>query len=238
MHYKKEVAGSWEGLYVGVESKGTKTQQDFSEVHFESDEQTASMFQNENTIEQNQSTYQIHNKYVISKIKSGMIVIDQHRAHQRILYEDFLKNITVKEGMSQQLLFPLPLHFSTQHMAIIDQIKDDLEHTGFVFNNFSKESFEITGVPISVTESEVSIILEQLISDVENEVPDSNFSATDLLAKSMAKSLAIKTGQSLTRQEQEFMVNKLFACKAPNVSPSNRPTFITMSIDELDRKFL
>lgn len=237
-HYKKEVAGSWEGLYVGLESKGTQTQQDFSEVHFESDEQTVSMFQNENTIDQNQSTYQLHNKYIISKIKSGMIVIDQNRAHQRILYEDFLKNITVKEGMSQQLLFPLPLHFSSQHMAIIDQIKDDLEHTGFVFNNFSKESFEIIGVPISVAESEVSIILEQLISDVENEVPDSNFSATDLLAKSMAKSLAIKTGQSLTRQEQEYMVNKLFACKAPNMSPTNRPTFITLSIDELDRKFL
>ncbi|WP_452226035.1 DNA mismatch repair endonuclease MutL [Lacinutrix cladophorae] len=236
--YKKETAGSWEGLYVGLESKSTKTQQDFSEVHFESDEQTASMFTNENEVEQQQSTYQLNNKYIISKVKSGMLLIDQHRAHQRVLYEDFLKNLTVKEAMSQQLLFPLQLHFSSQEITIINQVKEDLEHTGFMFASIHTDSIEITGVPVSVPESEVSIILEQLISDVENEVPDSNFSATDLLAKSMSKSLAIKTGQSLSLQEQEHLVNKLFACKEPNVSPTNRPTFVTMTMDELDRKFL
>ena len=167
-----------------------------------------------------------------------MLVIDQHRAHQRILYEELLKNMTVKEAVSQQLLFPLQLHFSTQEITIVKQLKDDLETTGFVFSNFNDESLEITGVPVSVPESEVSIILEQLISDVENEVPDSHFSATDLLAKSMAKSLAIKTGQSLQEDEQEHLVNKLFACKEPNISPTNRSTFITLSVDELDKKFI
>jgi DNA mismatch repair protein MutL len=167
-----------------------------------------------------------------------MLVMDQHRAHQRVLYEDFLKNMTVKESVSQQLLFPLELHFTTQEVAIIKELKDDLESTGFIFSNFSDESLEIMGVPVSVPESEVSIILEQLISDVENEVPDSHFSATDLLAKSMAKSLAIKTGQSLQKDEQEHLVNKLFACKEPNVSPTNKTTFITMSVDELDKKFI
>jgi len=235
--YKKEAAGSWESLYVGLESKSTKTQQDFSEVHFESEETTASIFQNENEVKQQQSTYQLHNKYVVSTIKSGMLIIDQNRAHQRILYEDFLQHITVKEAVSQQLLFPLELHFSSPDIKIIKQVKDDLESTGFVFSKISKENLEITGVPISVPESEVSIILEQLISDVENEVPESNFSTTDLLAKSMSKSLAIKTGQSLGILEQEHLVNRLFGCKEPNVSPTNKPTFITMTVDELDRKF-
>lgn len=238
LNYKKEPEANWEALYVGLESKGTKTQQDFNEVHYESDQTNASIFDNENQIEQKQSTYQFHNKYVVSTIKSGLLFIDQHRAHQRVLYEDFLKNITVKEAMSQQLLFPLELHFSPQEVEIINQLKEDLEHTGFVFQTLEKELVEITGVPVSVPESEVSIILEQLISDVENEVPDSNFSATDLLAKSLAKSLAIKTGQSLTIVEQEHLVNALFACKEPNVSPKNRMTYITMSIDELDKKFV
>jgi len=146
--------------------------------------------------------------------------------------------MTIKEAMSQQLLFPLQLHFSPQEIEIIQQLKHDLEHTGFIFQTLSEELVEITGVPVSVPESEVSIILEQLISDVENEVPDSHFSATDLLAKSMAKSLAIKTGQSLTRMEQEHLVNSLFACKEPNVSPANRVTFITTTVDELDKKFV
>lgn len=236
--YKKEPAANWESLYVGLESKGTKTHQDFSEVHFESEESTSSIFDDEKQIEQVNTTYQLHNKYIVSTIKSGMLVIDQHRAHQRILYEELLKNMTIKEAVSQQLLFPIQLHFSTQEITIVKQLKDDLENTGFVFSNFNDESLEITGVPVSVPESEVSIILEQLISDVENEVPDSNFSATDLLAKSMAKSLAIKTGQSLQKDEQEHLVNKLFACKEPNISPTNRSTFITLSVDELDKKFI
>jgi DNA mismatch repair protein MutL len=236
-NYKKEPASSWEGLYVGLESKSNQTEKDFTEVQFESEEQTRTFFE-EDQVEKNNTTYQIHNKYVVSTIKSGMLVIDQHRAHQRILYEDFLKNLTIKEAVSQQLLFPLELHFSPQDIVIINQLKDDLEHTGFVFSSIEAEAIAITGVPIGVPESEVSIILEQLVSDVEQEVPDSHFSATDLLAKSMAKSLAIKTGQSLQKDEQEHLVNKLFACKEPNVSPTNRTTFITMSVDELDKKFI
>ncbi|AUP78354.1 DNA mismatch repair endonuclease MutL [Flavivirga eckloniae] len=236
--YKKEPAANWESLYVGLESKGTQTDQDFSEVHFESEESTPSIFDDEKQVESGNTTHQLHNKYIVSTIKSGMLVIDQHRAHQRILYEELLKNMTVKEAVSQQLLFPLQLHFSAQEITIVKQLKADLENTGFVFSNIDEESVEITGVPVSVPESEVSIILEQLMSDVENEVPDSSFSATDLLAKSMAKSLAIKTGQSLQKDEQEHLVNKLFACKEPNISPTNRSTFITLSVDELDKKFL
>ncbi|MGB1210256.1 MAG: DNA mismatch repair endonuclease MutL [Lacinutrix venerupis] len=236
--YKKAPASNWESLYVGLESKGTQTQQDFSEVHFESSSKNESIFENENQVEQKQTTYQFHNKYIVSTIKSGMLLIDQHRAHQRVLYEDFLKNMTVKEAMSQQLLFPLQLHFSPSEIEIINQLKTDLEHTGFIFQTIKGELLEIAGVPVSVPESEVSIILEQLISDVENEVPDSNFSATDLLAKSLSKSLAIKAGQSLTLIEQEHLVNSLFACKEPNVSPTNRTTFVTMTVDELDKKFI
>ena len=234
----KPTINNWDSLYIGLESKGNDSTNNFSEAHFESEEQNTSIFENENDIEKLHTTYQIHNKYIVSTIKSGMLVIDQNREHQRILYEDFLKNITIKEAISQQLLFPLELHFSKKDFEIIKQLKVDLEHTGFVFSNVKHESIEIIGVPVGVPESEVSIILEQLISDVENEVPDSHFSATDLLAKSMAKSLAIKTGQSLKKDEQEHLLNKLFACKEPNVSPTNRITFVTMTVDELDKKFI
>ncbi|MFB9052802.1 DNA mismatch repair endonuclease MutL [Formosa undariae] len=234
---KPASTSSWEGLYVGMESKGTKSTQDFSEIQFESVESTASLF-DDTQMTSKQSSYQLQNKYVLSAIKSGMLVIDQHRAHQRILYEDFLKYITGKDTVSQQLLFPLQIQFSKQEHDIILNLKNDLEYAGFVFQNFEDQMVEIIGLPINVPESEVSIILEQLISDVEHEVPDANFSAADLLAKSLAKSLAIKSGQSLNQTEQDHLVNSLFACKDPNVSPANRPTFITMTVDELDKKFM
>ena len=120
----------------------------------------------------------------------------------------------------------------------MNTLKEDLQHTGFVFSKFNDSEIEITGVPLSVQESEVAIILEQLISDIEQDVPDSNFSATDLLAKSMSKSLAIKTGQNLTHLEQQHLVDSLFACKEPSVSPTNKTTFITMSVDDFDKKFM
>ncbi|MGJ8592642.1 MAG: DNA mismatch repair endonuclease MutL [Aquaticitalea sp.] len=236
--FKKQASNTWDSLYVGLESKGTRSEHDFSQVEFESEEQSGSIFINDASIDKVQKTYQLHNKYIVSTVKSGMLLIDQHRAHQRILYEGLLKSMTIKEAVSQQLLFPLQLHFSSNELTILEQVRENLEATGFVFSKFTKDGIDITGLPVNVPDSEVSIIFEQLISDVEQEVPDSHFSATDLLAKSMAKSLAIKTGQSLNNTEQEHLVNSLFACKEPSVSPNNRATFITLNVEELDKKFM
>lgn len=235
---KKGTIAPWESLYVGLESKSTRVEHDYSELEFESDSKNHSLFDDREQGGNVQTTYQFQNKYIISTIKSGMLIIDQYRAHQRILYEGLLKSITVKEAMSQQLLFPLKLHFSFTEMNIVKQLKEDLEYTGFIFSKLDDDTVEIIGVPVNVPESEVSIILEQLIYDVEQEVPESNFSTVDMLAKSMAKSLAIKRGQSLTHLEQEHLVNSLFACKEPSVSPDNKTTFITMSVDELEKKFI
>ncbi len=235
---KKESSQNWAGLYVGLESKANNNEPDFSGVQFESDEITPDMFKDGKALHQTNTTYQLHHKYIVSTIKSGMLILDQHRAHQRILYEDFLKNLTMKEATSQQLLFPRVLNYSNSEIEFIKELKEQLESTGFVFSKIGVDKIEIKGVPISINESEVSIILDQLISDFQNEVPESNFSQSDLLAKSMAKSLAIKTGQHLSTLEQEHLVNSLFACKEPSVTPNNKPIFITMSVDELDRKFM
>ena len=154
-----------------------------------------------------------------------------------MLYEEFLRNITVKESVSQQLLFPLTLAYTTTELALIKELKEGLENTGFLFGTISGDIVEICGIPTSITEGQVPVVIEQLLGDLENEVPDSGFSQTDTLAKSMAKSLAVKSGESLDTQSREHLVNSLFACKEPSVSPSNKTTFITMTGDELERKF-
>ena len=81
------------------------------------------------------------------------------------------------------------------------------------------------------------MLLEQLLSDLQDGIPENSFSQNDTIAKSMAKSLAVKTGTSLTIKEQENLVNGLFACKDPNVSPFHKPTFITMRVEDIDNKF-
>ncbi|QYJ68436.1 DNA mismatch repair endonuclease MutL [Flavobacterium litorale] len=230
---KTDRTASWESLYTEL----TPTTNGQEGIDFEQNEITGSLF-NDGEVEQTvQTTYQIHKKYIVSPIKSGMVIIDQKRAHQRVLYEQFLKNITVQQGASQQLLFPLTLHYNKTEIDLIQEMKAALENTGFVFTEINTDNIVVSGLPVNVPESEVSILLEELISDLQQEVPDSSFSQTDSIAKSMARSLAVKTGVLLTEAEQENMVNSLFACKEPDVSPFNKPTFITMSVEDLDKRF-
>ncbi len=125
-------------MYVGLESKGNNSQSDFSQVTFESESKNESIF-SDSSIETTKTTFQLQQKYIVSTLKSGMLVIDQNRAHQRILYENFLRHITIKEATSQQLLFPLQLHYTPNETKIIEDLKADLEHTGFVFSELSEK---------------------------------------------------------------------------------------------------
>ena len=232
--YKRETKeSSWESLYVGLK----QDTQEIETFSFESVEVSSKLFDDEVVETKTTSTYQIHKKYIVSAIKSGMLVIDQGRAHQRVLYEQFLTNITVQKASSQQLLFPLELYFSSDEMILLKELQSSLENTGFVFDAFNTDSVQISGLPIGMAESEVSIVLEELIGNLQNEIPESSFSQSDSIAKSMAKSMAVKTGTYLTEKEQENLVNSLFACKEPNVSPFQKPTFITLTVEDLDKKF-
>ncbi|MFA9189456.1 DNA mismatch repair endonuclease MutL [Flavobacterium sp. FBOR7N2.3] len=235
--YKKPAAtANWESLYVGLKQEADFTTES-TEFSFESEEVTGSLFNDEEVEHVVQNVYQIHKKYIVSPIKSGMVIVDQQRAHQRVLYEQFLTNMTVHQASSQQLLFPLNLYFSSSEMELIDELKLSLVNTGFVFEETNDDHVVISGIPVNVTESEISMVLEQLLSDLHDGIPENSFSQNDTIAKSMAKSLAVKTGISLTIKEQENLVNGLFACKDPNVSPFQKPTFITMRVEDIDKKF-
>jgi len=236
--YEKQDTTGWENLYVGLNTNDDEDRS--SKVTFESESQSADLFKPHTTTQEKElgtTTYQLHQKYIVSTIKSGMVVIDQHRAHQRILYEELLHTITVKESVSQQLLFPLLFNYSLQEINAFKELKESLENTGFVFGKIEEETLEVIGMPIALSEGEIPIVLEQLLSDLENEVPDVGFSQIDMLAKSMAKSTAVKMGASLNAEEREHMVHRLFACKEPNLSPFNKVTFVTVTLDELERQF-
>lgn len=221
-YFKREKQPEWEQLYTNVESE--KIVEPKSETLFTKEETQL-------------KTYQIHQKYIISTIKSGIVYIHQHLAHQRILYEKILENSTVKSAVSQQLLFPLEISFSKEDMIDLKEIKSNLEAFGFAFDKFLEESVVIKGIPQMVSESQVVILFEQLLEDLKNELPENSFSLTDILAKSMAKSTAIKTGVKLNGFEQEEIVNKLFMCKEPTVSPFGKKTFITVDIEDINKQF-
>jgi DNA mismatch repair protein MutL len=231
---KRTTGTSWEAMYVGLNQNDKNL--DLEEIEFESEEVTGRLFEgNEEDIQK--TTFQIQNKYIISPIKNGMLVIHQHLAHQRILYEELLKNITVKEALSQQLLFPISLNFPTNDIEVLKQVKEQLEHTGFILNFTKNDEFEISGIPVVMKENMIQPVLEQIIKDIREEVPESGFSQNDLLARSMSKNMAIKTGTALNGEEQEHLINQLFACKEPSVSPTNKSVMMTISSNDIDKKF-
>ena len=213
---------SWESLYTSVAVT--------------EEEKQSELFDNQQEIK-TQKTFQIQRKYLLSSIKSGVVLINQSLAHQRVLYEEFLESITVKEANSQQLLFPVNISFTSAEIEMIYTIKTELENAGFSFDEFTKDSVTIKGIPVSVTESKITIILEELLSDIDLEVPGASFSHFDVMAKSFARTLSIKTGTQLSEKEQEGLVNDLFSCKEPTTSPFGKPTFKTLTLNEIDNLF-
>ena len=213
-------SSNWESLYVSTNEN----------------QQQEALFEEESDVIVNQ-TIQIQKKYIISSIKSGIVLIHQSLAHQRILYEEFLERNSSKEVHSQQLLFPLTISFSSAEIEIVYSLKSELEDVGFCFDEFTKESVTIKGTPVSIPESKITDVLEELIEKVNIDVPDANYNPFDCVIASFSKSLAIKTGSILSQKEQENLVNRLFSCKEPSISPSGKTTFKTMTLNEIDQLF-
>src|SRR5690554_125140 len=233
----KKKSGGWETLYEGITD--AKEMILASNHHIEDEEVTGSLFDEESLSSQTaQQTYQVHKKYIISPIKSGLLIIDQRRAHQRILYDYYLNSFSIKQNASQQLLFPLSLYYSVFEMELLQSIEQELIQMGFSFNEITNEKIVILGTPESISESEVSIVLEDLLNDLQDNLPDDVPVLYDRMAKSLAQSLAVKTGTFLTDKAQEDIVNSLFGCENPQTTPFGKTTFITMKVEDLDKKFM
>lgn len=218
--YKRESI-EWESLYAKNEEK---------------EESQTELFDSNQSTETGK-TFQIQKKYIVSSIKSGIVLIHQSLAHERILYEEFLEKTTLEETESQQLLFPVKINFSSSDIEVIYTLKSDLEGVGFQFEEFTKESVTVNGIPTVLTESQITPLLEQLLADVNLDIPEESFSPVDVMAKSFAKSISVKTGTILNSKEQENIVHNLFSCREPSLSPSGKKIFKTLNNNEIDHIF-
>lgn len=223
----------WEALYTGLE-----TDQQTDNIEFESDIVSGKLFSKDEEKTQT-GLFQLQNKFIVSSLKGGMLVIHQHRAHYRVLYEEFLKNITVKSTLSQQLLFPLVIHLSTPEIKLLYEIKELLEQAGFDFAEITNEEVKISGIPSMISESEVESILDAVLADLADGVPKEEIQKnSSILAQTLAKNMAIKSGIVLEPGEQASLINRLFACKESGVTPENKNIFIRIQADDLDKKFI
>ncbi|MFC4219695.1 DNA mismatch repair endonuclease MutL [Flagellimonas marina] len=235
--FQKKSSKGWEGLYEGLEKDVDI--EEFSSVAIESEgEIQGTIYEEDHLAEEHlAATFQLRRKYVVSTVKSGMLVIHQKRAHERILFEKFLGEITVKEGVSQQLLFPLELTFTKQELVILKEIKDSLTNIGFAFESLEEETVKVTGVPMVVPESGIGTVLDRLIADYKEGFMEGSLSQAEVLAKVLSKNLAVRTGEFLDQESQQALVNNLFACKEPTLSPFQKLTYTIISEGDIDKKF-
>ena len=222
--FSKPNETNWESLYVEVESQPIPTVLG-DELNVSADYDSVKLFQ-------------LMNRYLVSSIGSALLVIDQQRAHERILYEQFLKTITQKQTASQQLLFTYDLELTSIQQVLLSDLEEVLIEAGFVFEKVGSSSISIKGIPASSSEKEIPNIFENLFASLESDLPSDSFSQSDLLSKSLSKTLSIKRGVPMKSEEQQRLLDDLFACKETQVSPFNRQIFITLTQEELDKKFV
>lgn len=234
--FHKQSTKGWEDLYEGLGKQNDHNE--FSSLIIESEgEEQGTLYSGEGVDEHLASTFQLRRKYVVSTVKSGMLVIHQNRAHERILFEKFLGEITVKEGVSQQLLFPLELTFNKQELEVLKEIKESLTNIGFAFQSLEDETVKVTGVPMMVPESGIGTVLDRLIADYMDGYADGSISQAEMLAKALSRNLAVRTGDVLNQESQLTLVNNLFACKEPTLSPFQKITYSIISEGDIDKKF-
>ncbi|TCC94376.1 DNA mismatch repair endonuclease MutL [Pedobacter frigiditerrae] len=182
---------------------------------------------------------QIHNRYIISQIKSGVMIIDQQAAHERILYERFLLHLEDRKGASQQSLFPQTVTLSPNDYELAKSLLDDIKSLGFEVREFGKNTLVIEGIPVDLGSTNINEtqLFEHLIEGFKNSQQELKLDKRDALARSMAKNSAIKGGTSLGQQEMNTLIEELFACKTPNFSISGRPVVQTIPLIEIAQKF-
>ena len=227
--YKKH-SPSWENLYTGIPSKVNEFQQIKEEPSMPNLLDSLSIEASKQTI------LYFQKKYLITYLKEKVLIINATRAHQRILYERFTKNIRTGISVSEQLLFPLEFEFSPTEVLSIISLSSVLETAGFLFETEGNK-VRVLGLPTLVKESQALEILKDLIADNMEDIPEENFSQEDILAKNLAKTLSIRSGQSLSSEEQEQLIADLFSCKECNFSPFGKKIFTELSINEIDSKF-
>ncbi|MFP4690704.1 MAG: DNA mismatch repair endonuclease MutL [Bacteroidales bacterium] len=182
--------------------------------------------------------FQLHNRFILTPVKSGMMVIDQQRAHERVLFEKYLKSIANKSATSQQLLFPENIHLNEQDTEILKEIIEDIRHLGFEISPSGKCSFVINAVPAGIPEdNSLQECMEGIVENIQKNRLELKNDQQANVVRSLAKRLAVKHGKALTEEEMSTLADSLFACRAPEYSPAGKPVLTIISNDELSDRF-
>ena len=178
----------------------------------------------------------LKNRFVLTPVKSGLMVIDQRRAHQRILYEQFLGSLESHQGVSQQLLFPQTLEMNSADSTILKEMLDDLNFIGFDIREFGPDTFVINGIPGLLANTDPCGVIELFLEEYKNSPADLREKARERVSFSLAMASSIDYGRTLTPEEASHLIDSLFACQTPNFSPAGKPVVEIIRMEEIEKK--
>jgi len=234
-----ESAKGWEQIYQGMQYAqipDLSTPEEVRTLESEAFQMTTDESQPLKTTSPKEP-FQLHNMYIIHQVKSGMMVIDQQSAHERILYEQYLETLQNGEYTSQKELFPRTVELDPSKSSVLKSILPSVNGLGFEIEEFGHHTFIIHGTPSGLDGSiAIENVVEQLISQYVNNL-EFELGIEDNLAQSMAFSSSVKRGKKLEKTEMTALIDLLFACKMPYKSPSGKNCFVLFELDEIIKRF-
>ncbi|MBE6338178.1 MAG: DNA mismatch repair endonuclease MutL [Lentimicrobiaceae bacterium] len=186
------------------------------------------------TIVENKNLYlQLQQSYIVTTVKSGLLIVDQNLAHKRVLYEKYLKEIENSTEASQQELFPQHITLNQNDASLLKEINPDLEKIGFRIQQMSANTFVINGTPADSKNKDAVALLEKILDVYKTNLVDLKLDKKLNIARTLASQLAIKSGQSMTPTEMQDLIDRLFACAVSEVSPDGKKIYTILNVNDL-----
>ncbi|PKQ62579.1 DNA mismatch repair protein MutL [Labilibaculum filiforme] len=245
---KKAVPEKWETLYEEPAKREAEEKLSQAKIDRENipdyfqpqkpmEEFVQKKLQPQEQIQKAKNFFQLKNKYILTPIRSGLMIIDQRKAHERILFEKFMNSLENHQGIAQQTLFPQTIELNASDYTLLQVIIDDVRALGFDIREFGKKTFVINGTPADIHNCEPKELVENLLANYKSNQMDVKLKIRENLAKSLAKASALNYGKALTNEEMSSIIDQLFACATPNFTPDGKAIISVLESQELESRF-
>lgn len=229
--------GDRNAIRQGAELTGSFLAPDISEPTIEADEVAVQDTSGSLFNDVSNPCYQYKGKYIITSLKSGLALIDQHRAHVRILFDQYITNIRQQRGASQQVLFPEIVEFTASEATVLPTLLEDMRFIGFDLTNLGNNSYAINGLPAGVENLDPVSLIRNMVDRVIDTGCEVHEEICDSLALSLAKAAAIRPGKILSGEEMDNLLASLFSCQESNLTPDGKTIISKLTDEELEKRF-
>jgi DNA mismatch repair protein MutL len=229
-HRSSPIPSNWDTLYE-ISKKESNLQH---EIHTE---KSIAVDEQEISKPSERQLFQVHNRFIMSQIKSGFMLISQQAAHERVLYERFLQQLQNHSGVSQQSLFPQSVTLNSSDFELLKELLSDIRALGFDIREFGKNTVVVEGIPADLNNVAEHELLEQLLEGFKNNQAILKLDKRDSLARSLARNAATKAGTKMSLEEMNLLIDQLFACQMPNLALNGKPVISTFTMNELLERF-